>query len=177
MSMGELLRNAVARTPLDREHVQAMYAWEYNFSPIMEVRRLCESHERLRMELESATKAANEINELLRSKLEGDELAASGIVSVGGMQYRVVTNANSMPDISLPWKGQWLPIETAPKDGTEFLAYFGKFPAVTSYCDEQFHKKPQPHFASENVEHMGVKWMRQNQPTHWMPIPEPPEAK
>jgi len=63
--MDRLTRNALARTPLEPEQVKAMYAWD-GFHGETAVRRLCESHERLRMELEGATRAAEEINQMLQ---------------------------------------------------------------------------------------------------------------
>ena len=123
----------------------------------------------------------------LQSKLEGDEIAASGIVSVGGMQYRVATNANSMPDIGLPWKGQWLPIETAPKDGTRIF--------VTGLCADGSGKpwdsatvaywykgRNKQGWIDETLEKILHELVEQGYfletLTHWMPIPPyPTEAK
>lgn len=64
----------------------------------------------------------------------------------------------------------WQPIETAPKDGTLILGYY---PAM-----------PPHHFRM-----LILKWKRKafaaaggssrelvSKPTHWMPLPEPPQA-
>jgi hypothetical protein len=62
---------------------------------------------------------------------------------------------------------QWRPIETAPRDGTEFLAYrpdAGVFTA--SYDDEQ-----ECWFAN-----YGFEDIVDDLPTHWMPLPPPPPA-
>lgn len=67
MSMSKLQEAAKVREPLSLKRVQQIYfcATSETFPDVTVA--LCESHERLRMELESATKAANEINEMLRS--------------------------------------------------------------------------------------------------------------
>lgn len=60
---------------------------------------------------------------------------------------------------------QWQPIETAPKDGTKVLIYHirdkwmicaGHWPC-NSYWSESY---------ASNI--------KLNNPTHWMPLPEPP---
>jgi len=56
---------------------------------------------------------------------------------------------------------EWQPIETAPKDGSEFLS-------VANYTDEP-----------RQVQIVDWDFVQQCQPglyTHWMPLPEPPEA-
>ncbi len=50
-------------TPEQVAHVLAKYTSLFGRSEIV---ALCESHERLRMELEGATKAAEEINQMLQ---------------------------------------------------------------------------------------------------------------
>lgn len=64
---------------------------------------------------------------------------------------------------------KWMPIETAPKDGSRIITYDGSevrenrwfnfdvtgcFPGSDAYC----------------------RWHPQESPTHWMPLPEPPQS-
>jgi hypothetical protein len=61
---------------------------------------------------------------------------------------------------------EWLPIETAPQDGTEVLAFmpgFGLGQMVLYWMDEYWREK---------ANCMGLKCP----PTHWMPLPAPPTA-
>ena len=57
---------------------------------------------------------------------------------------------------------EWLPIETAPKDGTPILVVGGA------------------HTAAEIRAADGAWWnhcpLKGVTPTHWMPLPDPPEA-
>lgn len=62
MSMSEQGRKVF--TPEQVARVRAEFTTIFGRSVIV---ALCESHERLRTELDAATKAANEINDLLRS--------------------------------------------------------------------------------------------------------------
>jgi len=70
----------------------------------------------------------------------------------------------------------WLPIETAPKDGTAIMlgarcgAWIGKYLPVY-----QSGFKPDNPWSSLmlNHDHLYEKWQT---PTHWMPLPEPPGA-
>ena len=75
---------------------------------------------------------------------------------------------------------QWQSIETAPKD-REFIG-FVPFHAtaaekgsvwVMRWDDEKYAKSPLPHFKASGWV-WGVRAMRSQQPTHWMPLPAPP---
>lgn len=61
----------------------------------------------------------------------------------------------------------WQPIETAPKDGTEFLAWVhtaaGGRVATVQWLDGQW---------VESYDLAG--WMPEYGPTHWRPLPDPP---
>lgn len=69
---------------------------------------------------------------------------------------------------------KWMPIETAPKDGTQYLA-FG--------CGVFFlENRPPNHFpgewtwnASRNQWRGHAHLSPLNDATHWMPLPEPPK--
>lgn len=72
---------------------------------------------------------------------------------------------------------EWQPIETAPRDGTLIIiAYkvFGRYrvyPAsygVGGFVDSDFAWGILDHDGSTNA-------VKTGEPTHWMPLPEPPE--
>ncbi len=76
---------------------------------------------------------------------------------------------------------EWQPIETAPKDGTHILAH------GTYQWEDYVHnqKSGSVVVAWYDAEGWGVScWVLVNsnpyqdrcQPTHWMPLPPPPEA-
>jgi hypothetical protein len=72
-------------------------------------------------------------------------------------------------------KAKWQPIETAPKDGTEVLIYGlawedaqrGNYYAVAAFLDGAWRDSP---------EDVDDGW-EMNSPTHWMPLPTPPEGE
>jgi len=74
---------------------------------------------------------------------------------------------------------KWEPIETAPKDGTRILTYrpeghdWSKV-GIGDWDDDKYAKKPRPYWSDQNERILGVLWCRKNQPTHWMPLPNPP---
>lgn len=57
----------------------------------------------------------------------------------------------------------WQPIDTAPKDGTDILAYLGKG-RVGVVC---WWDSPPGWYSMKSAE----------QPTHWKPLPAPPEVQ
>lgn len=64
---------------------------------------------------------------------------------------------------------EWQPIETAPKDGSEFIAFF---PCNLSgmVCSARWingNGRMKGYF-----KHLGIKIY----PTHWMPMPTPPQS-
>ena len=71
-----------------------------------------------------------------------------------------------------PVPAGWLPIETAPKDGTEFLGYrHGRM--ATSHCVPRDDCEMWV-FGNESG---AYECWPQVRPTHWMPLPSPPESK
>lgn len=74
---------------------------------------------------------------------------------------------------------EWQPIETAPKDGTWIMIFCPceEFPthdithwvAKFGYCD------PEHSLETAWVDQDDAVVMRQQEPTHWMPLPEPPK--
>lgn len=63
----------------------------------------------------------------------------------------------------------WQPIETAPKDGTEILAF--------AHRDRAYYGVAQWAEANEALGSVaGWFWPYATRPTHWMRLPEPPIA-
>lgn len=78
--------------------------------------------------------------------------------------------------------GGWLPIASAPKDGTHVLVCFAEPPFHTLWT---FQQRPATvaHFwegegAPDRGWYLSVCWYEQDDPmttpTHWQPLPEPP---
>lgn len=67
----------------------------------------------------------------------------------------------------------WQPIETAPKDGAVIMGWIG-VPWLFSWQEEKWHGVI-PHDSGYAL--MWVRSAKYNQPTHWQPIPEPPEGE
>ena len=76
------------------------------------------------------------------------------------------------------WLGAWLPIETAPKDGTKILVFCPRLgacgPATWDTC--QYAKKPRTFWTHWGERIFGTTRVRDDQPTHWMPLPAPPQG-
>jgi hypothetical protein len=72
---------------------------------------------------------------------------------------------------------EWQPIETAPKERYKLLllAFPWCEPCVGYWDDDKYSSKPKPMWRACGLAHLGVKHMRANPPTHWMPLPEPPK--
>jgi hypothetical protein len=69
---------------------------------------------------------------------------------------------------------EWQPIETAPKDGTRILAYWPDIYANSSavQCETWWG----PWGNSKSTWQTVWEWADgPNCPTHWMPLPEPPQ--
>lgn len=61
---------------------------------------------------------------------------------------------------------EWMPIETAPKDGTEFLAYWSNMRGAFEFIQPMNWKDDK----------FVISWDHDDcvTPTHWMPLPAPP---
>lgn len=71
-------------------------------------------------------------------------------------------------------ESRWLAIESAPKDRQVLLFSRHLGSAVIGRWDDQrHHNKPRPYW---EYGWMGVTWARDNPPTHWQPLPDPPEG-
>lgn len=72
---------------------------------------------------------------------------------------------------------RWQPIETAPKDATKIITFHGREMLGISYWGRSgrynraaWQTYSTTHSAWFSVDHI-------DQPTHWMPLPLPPEAE
>lgn len=61
---------------------------------------------------------------------------------------------------------EWQPIETAPRDGEEFLGWLGGDANVHEIC---YWSAPDDCWCNSYGWHLDAKL------THWMPLPEPPQ--
>ena len=72
---------------------------------------------------------------------------------------------------------KWQPIETAPKDGTRFLAFFAleendEYYAQIVIIRWSYYKR------WELAEYSGeLDYEFDSQPTYWMPLPNPPKQE
>lgn len=72
---------------------------------------------------------------------------------------------------------EWQPIETSPKDGTRFVA-FGVFGGEPGYArDEMAAFFCKYVGGSLQIDQPTGRYFSGAWPTHWMPLPPPPEAK
>ena len=67
---------------------------------------------------------------------------------------------------------EWRPIETAPKDNTRVITFGGGLVGTSRYVTK---------FAAGYGD-VGAGWYseqldRRHEPTHWMPLPEPPSIE
>lgn len=83
----------------------------------------------------------------------------------GGAAYEAYMAADTHPSPPEGMVGGWMPIETAPKDGTEILGYTEEVGALVLYWDSMTGEMD--HWSDG----MSVSFWK---PSHWMPVPLPP---
>jgi hypothetical protein len=73
---------------------------------------------------------------------------------------------------------QWQPIETAPKDGSVIYLYCPRFNCTRgSWKHDEYFRDEERWFSEDgDSESTGYYYVPLN-PTHWMPIPTPPESE
>lgn len=78
---------------------------------------------------------------------------------------------------------RWRPISEAPKDGTRVMLYrptsHYQWTRVVAgeFKTDQYAKKPRPFWTHDREMLSGMAEVRAHQPTHWMPLPEPPKEE
>lgn len=71
-------------------------------------------------------------------------------------------------------RDDWLPIETAPKDGTNIVVYREDGLDLARYDSDKYAKNPNPFWYSWRcAAYRGVRFCRANPPTHWIPLDKP----
>ena len=75
--------------------------------------------------------------------------------------------------------GAWLPIDTAPKDGTEILMACPGLGVCGpgKWNKNKYSKKPRPYWTHWGERIWGSLRIRGDQPTHWQPMPEAPNVE
>lgn len=68
--------------------------------------------------------------------------------------------------------GQWLPIESAPRDGTAILVSLSWVDSCPEFFDIRVYRWHSPW--KEWVQSGPLFRHDEVKPTHWMPLPEPP---
>lgn len=66
---------------------------------------------------------------------------------------------------------KWMPIDTAPKDGTKFLAWWAHSAHSCRWGSGPYDRKTKTYVGG-----WSIGMARDAKPTHWMPLPEPPNA-
>lgn len=79
---------------------------------------------------------------------------------------------------AMPAYPEWRPIESAPKDGTVIMLGWDNNdfcrPCAGYWEIDKYSKKPRPYWSNDLERSFGTRHARENQPTHWMPLPGAP---
>lgn len=68
----------------------------------------------------------------------------------------------------------WKDIASAPRDGTQVLL-IGRYPTLTGWSDV-YHSWAQAPHTPDWATHW-CRWPHAFEPTHWMPLPDPPSPQ
>ena len=69
----------------------------------------------------------------------------------------------------------WMKISTAPKDKEVFLFYPGTGAVRGHWFEDSLSPNPRPHWRNDRLFLWGIRRSRNEQPTHWMHLPQPPK--
>jgi hypothetical protein len=83
-----------------------------------------------------------------------------------------IVSLNAIVDMELP---RWSPIETAPKNGTEILAW-GLLRGSYGYTADEWCRDIIQWNGGWLARRMANRYATGFSPTHWQPLPAPPEA-
>lgn len=70
---------------------------------------------------------------------------------------------------------EWQPIDTAPKDPDVLL--FCPLAGIVRgrWSAERYATRPRPYWTHDRERLFGTRYVRRDQPTHWMPLPDHPK--
>ena len=72
----------------------------------------------------------------------------------------------------------WQPIASAPKDGKHVLATWARtWKQNSPHIEACYYVKERPRFGYWAYAYDGDAPPKNDQPTHWMPLPAPPEVQ
>ena len=81
-------------------------------------------------------------------------------------------NTPQSPQVPVDEREAWLPIETAPKDGTRLILWWGGKPVLAGWLDNSQRKHPWAGWQTPSLTPRP-----QGEPTHYMPLPPAPQTK
>lgn len=70
---------------------------------------------------------------------------------------------------------EWQPIETAPRDGRRVLLYWDGHVVCGNWDEDRYANRPRPYWRHDMERIFGIRALRATPPTHWRPLPAPPE--
>jgi hypothetical protein len=107
------------------------------------------------------------------ARLAAKCLQETGSFETGQAIFRECADRIEELEAKLAQAQTWQPIETAPKDGTKFLAYWPDHLGNGSDCVVTTWFGPWA-TGSELVFQTAFEWAHERNPTHWMPHAAPP---
>jgi len=72
---------------------------------------------------------------------------------------------------------EWQPIETAPKDGTRILAFFPQQIDCYTILTVNFTRDQWALCPYGGYDFCSIEFGETEDPTHWMPLPNPPKQE
>jgi hypothetical protein len=72
---------------------------------------------------------------------------------------------------------EWQPIETAPKNRDVLLFCPRRGIVCGEWNTDRYAKNPRPYWSNDRERMFGTRETRDDQPTHWQPLPLPPNIE
>lgn len=118
------------------------------------------------------TPSGARVVDLKRVDLDTPGLTVSDLIAV--------EQAEAYADARVREAQQWQPIETAPKDGTEVIVYHPEAGVCAAFCPTEgfaWHCMDGQNTVIGRKSGRSIPSMTSfiNPPTHWMPLPAPPQ--